>query len=87
MPSSPQQDERSSDWSAVFDAWVDARVAIAIAGHQSVIKDLAASSVEFSATVQTRLDAVEWQIGELNTKLAELREELCRRQRRKQTRE
>jgi hypothetical protein len=61
------------------------RVAIAIAGHQSVIKDLAASSVEFSATVQTRLDAVERQI-------AELREELCRRselgrQRRKRARE
>jgi len=62
MPLDTERDaERAPDRSAAWNAWVDARVAIAIAGHQSVINDLAAASVEFSATVQAKLEAMERQ--------------------------
>jgi hypothetical protein len=57
--SEEQPTENAPDWPAVFDAWVDARVAAAIAEHQSVVSELAAAFVEFSTTVQKRLDAIE----------------------------
>jgi hypothetical protein len=55
--------------SAAWNAWVDARVAIAIAEHQSIIAGLARFTVEFANTTQKKFDAMEQKLAAMEREL------------------
>ena len=68
---------RASDWSA-WDAYVDARIAAALAERQHEIVELAHSSVEFAKAVDKKLAELERLLTKITDTHKELREHLAR---------